>query len=46
MSAAGAAEPTTLVTTLAAPEPGWTTEADVIVVGSGIAGLTAALELR
>jgi L-aspartate oxidase len=31
---------------LAAPEPGWTTEADVIVVGSGIAGLTAALRLR
>ncbi len=29
-----------------APEPGWTTTADVIVVGSGIAGLTAALELR
>lgn len=46
MSAPGAAEGTTLVTTLAAPEPGWTTEADVIVVGSGIAGLTAALELR
>lgn len=31
---------------LAAPPPGWTVEADVIVVGSGIAGLTAALELR
>ena len=28
---------------LAAPEPGWTTSADVVVVGSGIAGLTAAL---
>ncbi|MGQ0624298.1 MAG: carboxylating nicotinate-nucleotide diphosphorylase [Sporichthyaceae bacterium] len=28
---------------LAAPEPGWTTEADVVVVGSGIAGLTIAL---
>ncbi|MBF0723682.1 L-aspartate oxidase [Sanguibacter inulinus] len=37
---------TTLLTTLAAPDPGWTTEADVVVVGSGIAGLTAALELR
>jgi L-aspartate oxidase len=31
---------------LDAPPPGWTTSADVIVVGSGIAGLTAALRLR
>jgi L-aspartate oxidase len=31
---------------LAAPEPGWVASADVIVVGSGIAGLTAALRLR
>ena len=31
---------------LSAPEPGWTRTADVIVVGSGIAGLTAALRLR
>ncbi len=31
---------------LVAPEPGWTTTADVIVVGSGIAGLCAALRLR
>ncbi len=31
---------------LDAPEPGWTTAADVIVVGSGIAGLTAVLRLR
>ncbi|MFC7489968.1 MULTISPECIES: L-aspartate oxidase [unclassified Knoellia] len=31
---------------LAAPAPGWTTSADVIVVGSGIAGLTCALRLR
>lgn len=31
---------------LTAPEPGWTTSADVIVVGSGIAGLTCALRLR
>jgi L-aspartate oxidase len=30
---------------LAAPEPGWTTTADVVVIGSGIAGLTAALRL-
>lgn len=37
---------TVLATSLAAPEPGWVTEADVVVVGSGIAGLTAALELR
>jgi L-aspartate oxidase len=35
-----------LATRLAAPAPGWTTRADVIVVGSGIAGLTAALRLR
>jgi L-aspartate oxidase len=31
---------------LTAPRPGWVTSADVIVVGSGIAGLTAALRLR
>ena len=31
---------------LTAPDPGWTTSADVIVVGSGIAGLTCALRLR
>jgi L-aspartate oxidase len=28
---------------LLAPEPGWTVTADVVVVGSGVAGLTAAL---
>ncbi|MBK6885731.1 MAG: L-aspartate oxidase [Tetrasphaera sp.] len=31
---------------LRAGRPGWTTTADVIVVGSGIAGLTCALRLR
>lgn len=35
-----------LARALAAPEPGWTTHADVVVVGSGVAGLTAALHLR
>ena len=31
------------MTRLLAPEPGWTTTTDVVVVGSGVAGLTAAL---
>ena len=31
---------------LSAPEPGWVVQADVVVVGSGIAGLTTALEAR
>ena len=31
---------------LVAPNPGWTVETDVIVVGSGVAGLTAALHAR
>ncbi|MFF0265371.1 L-aspartate oxidase [Kribbella sp. NPDC004536] len=31
---------------LAAPEPGWTDAVDVVVVGSGVAGLTAALKAR
>ncbi|HEY0214993.1 MAG TPA: L-aspartate oxidase [Cellulomonas sp.] len=38
--------PLHLATSLAAPAPGWTARADAVVVGSGIAGLTAALELR
>jgi L-aspartate oxidase len=37
---------TRFVHRLTAPVPGWTITADVIVVGSGIAGLSAALELR
>jgi len=31
---------------LSAPAPGWTATADVVVVGSGVAGLTTALRLR
>lgn len=31
---------------LLAAEPGWTTSADVVVVGSGVAGLTTALHAR
>ncbi len=38
--------PVTLPDRLLAAAPGWTVAADVIVVGSGIAGLTAALRLR
>ena len=40
------AEAPVLPARLAAPAPGWTSRADVVVVGSGIAGLTAALRLR
>src|SRR5690606_35476876 len=36
----------TLAGRLRATEPGWTSQADVVVIGSGIAGLTAALRLR
>ncbi len=38
--------PTAVPGRLRAPAPGWTTRADVVVIGSGIAGLTAALRLR
>lgn len=31
---------------LTASDPGWTTRADVVVIGSGIAGLTAALRIH
>ncbi len=35
----------TLPRRLAAPDPGWTVSTDVVVVGSGIAGLTTALHI-
>ena len=38
--------PLVLPTALAAPEPGWTVSADVIVIGSGVAGLSLALNIR
>jgi len=38
--------PLVIPTALAAPEPGWTTTADVIVIGSGVAGLSLALNIR
>src|SRR5919202_4467786 len=37
---------TALPTRLSAPPPGWETYADVVVIGSGIAGLTAALRVH
>ena len=37
--------PLVLPRCLVAPEPGWTVRADAIVIGSGVAGLTAALRL-
>jgi L-aspartate oxidase len=44
--AAPEARPPGLPARLAAPAPGWVRETDVVVVGSGIAGLTAALQAR
>ncbi|WP_413101890.1 L-aspartate oxidase [Streptomyces sp. Inha503] len=38
-----AAEAAAPATALRAPAPGWAIEADVVVIGSGVAGLTAAL---
>ena len=35
-----------LPTRLSAPDPGWTIDADVVVIGSGVAGLTTALHAR
>jgi L-aspartate oxidase len=35
----------TLPIRLLAPEPGWTSDADVVIVGSGIAGLSTALQI-
>ncbi|GAA1821077.1 L-aspartate oxidase [Luedemannella flava] len=37
---------TSLARRLAAPEPGWAETTDVVVIGSGVAGLTCALHLR
>ncbi len=33
-------------TTVAAPDPGWYIDADVVVIGSGVAGLSLALNIR
>lgn len=40
------AQPLVLARRLVAPSPGWTATADVIVVGSGIAGLATAMHAR
>ena len=34
------------MSTLRAPAPGWSVEADAVIVGSGVAGLTSALHVR
>ena len=38
--------PLVIPTALAAPAPGWTVSADVVVIGSGVAGLSLALNIR
>jgi L-aspartate oxidase len=43
---AAAGAPSRIATRLRAPEPGWVIQADTVVVGSGIAGLTVAREAR
>ena len=35
-----------IIPRLRAPEPGWFARADVVVIGSGVAGLTAAIQAR
>jgi L-aspartate oxidase len=37
---------TPIAARLAAPAPGWTVRADIVIAGSGVAGLTAALAAR
>ena len=47
MSTAGlGADRLVIPTSVAAPDPGWFTSADVVVVGSGVAGLSLALNIR
>src|SRR5256886_5225618 len=46
MSNTGGMDLPTLPRRLRAPDPGWAEASDVVVVGSGVAGLTAALHLR
>ncbi len=45
MSARAKSQEMNIPTRLAAPAPGWSAEADVVVVGSGIAGLSTALQI-
>ena len=47
MSIAGlGADRLVIPTSVAAPDPGWFTSADVVVIGSGVAGLSLALNIR